>query len=881
VEHPVESAFLLRLANRVLRLFLPEQDYEGMSGDLAEEYETSIRPQRGWLRSALWYWGEVLLAVGAEIRIGLQGGSDGWVFGWSKDVRYALRQLRKSPGFSFSVIATLALGIGTNTAIFSFVNALLLRPFPFPGPDQLVEVYGLNRSDKSRLSIREVRDLNENTTLFGGFAGYADTGYNYGGNGGPAEHFVVTRATSELFRVLGVPLTLGGVWPATSDRSRAFEIVLTHDLWARRFQSDPAIVGKQVLMDGYPNTVTGVAAPGFKFPIREAMFRCWGIDRDPKSYDERHRREVFVVGRLKPGVSIEQGRAEVEALGRRLKLDYPLTNSRMDFGLAPLRDAYMGGVRPYLLVLLGAVGFVLLIACANVANLILARSAGRKRDAAIRIALGAARARLIRQSLVETLVFSLLGGAIGVGAAHTALQSLTGIINVELPSWMDVRVDTSVLLYTAAVSILTGMIAGVLPAIRGSRRDLGEALKQGAAGSSKPSAALSPMVTAQVAFATVLLVGAGLMMQSFARLLDVDLGFRTDRMFTFYMGLSWRKYNLERSKELEKRVLAELKRIPGVIEAGLDTQLPLTPRTEEVPIRTEGRTTARDEAESPLIGFHQVSSNYHRMMGIPVIEGRPFNDLDHDTSVKVAIVSERLAKRFWPGENPIGRKILPGDVLRPWQTEWLTVVGVSGNVKHNGPAGEPGMDLYIPFIQAGWQAASFMVRTAVPPESLHRQVLQAVARVDPEEPPTEMVTMDEIAGRTIWQRRLAGVVFTALGGLALVLATVGIYGVIAYSISQRVREIGIRSALGAGRSDILRMVTAEGARFVIPGVLIGIALALGFARAASSMLFEVSPFDPLAFGGAVIALLAIALCACLIPATRAARVDPLIALRTD
>jgi predicted permease len=879
VEPAVKDSRLLRLANSVLRLVLSEPDYEGIAGDLAEEY-ASARLSKGAFRASLWYWGEVIFAVGSEIRTALRGASEGWAFGWSKDVRYALRQLGRSPGFTLAVILTFALGIGANAAIFSFVNALLVRPFPFPNPDRLVAVYGLNSSDKSPLSMRELTDLNERAQLFEGFAGYNDTGYNYGGDGGPAEHFIVTRATSNLFRILGVEPILGGTWPPDRDKSRSFEIVLTQELWTRRFHSDPSIVGKQVLMDGFPNTVVGIAPPGFAFPFREALFRCWGIDRDPKSYEERHRRMLFVVGRLKPGVAIAQGREEIAAIGLNLAQEFPLTNSNIRLGVAPLRDAYMGDVRPYLLLLLGAVGFVLMIACANAANLLLAHAAGQKRDMAIRTALGASRARLIRQILVETLLYSVIGGMLGVGMAQVASRVLRQMISVELPAWMDVRIDAAVVLYLFCITVVAALLAGILPSVRGTRRDMQPDLKQGAAVSSKPARLLGPVVTAEVAFASVLLIGTGLMMQSFAHLMNVDLGFRTDHLFTFNMGLSWRKYNLQGARQLETRVLEELAKIPGVVAAELDTALPLSGEVDHDSIRLEGQSS-REEAGNPLIAFHQVSENYHQMMGIPLIEGRHFNQLDHESSLKVAIVNERLAKRLWPGEDPIGKKVLPGDALRPWTPEWLTIVGIVGNIKASGPASDVELDVYVPYLQIGWQSAHFAVRTSQDPASIHKQVLRAVANVDPEEPPNEMLTMDQVLHKTIWQRKLAGVVFTMLGGLALLLSAIGIYSVIAYSVSQRVREIGIRSALGAGRADILRMIAAEGARFILPGIASGVFLGLALGRAVSALLFQISPYDPLTLAGVIGGLCAVAALACIIPASRAARIDPLVALRTD
>jgi predicted permease len=796
-----------------------------------------------------------------------------------------MRQLKRAPGFGLAIVLTLALGIGANTAIFSFVHALLVRPFPFPDPDRLVEVHAWNGSDKGRLSLQEAADLNERARLFEGFAAYRDSGYNYGGDysggdGGPAEHIVITMATSNLFRVLGAEPAVGTTWPVVDDRSRCFDIVLTNDLWKRRFRSDPNIIGKQVLMDGFPNTVTGVAAPGITFPHREGLFR-WGISSNPQSYAERHRRNAWVVGRLRRSMTIEQGRAEVAAIGERLAAEFPATNSRTEYRMSSLRDAYMGDVKPYLLVLLGAVGLLLLVACANVANLLLARVAGRQREMAIRAALGAGRGELIRQSLGESLVYSSLGGAIGVSLAYLTLPILARLVTVELPSWMAVRVDGSVLLFAVSVVLLTSLLAGLLPAIRGAREELQQLLKQGAAGSTRPGRALGPLVTAEVAIASVLLIGAGLMLQSLSHLMRVDLGFRTDRTFTFAMGLSWRKYNYERANDLQTRVLERLRQIPGVTGAAMDTMLPLTGRGQETTIQLEGQAALQEPAAAPLAGLHQVSTNYHQMMGIRLFEGRFFQDLDHQTAPKVALVSRKPARRLSPHRSIVGMRVFPRDRFGPGAQEWLTVAGVVDDVKHSGPAGEPAMDLYVPYLQTGSQGSHFVVRTDLPAEIIHKEALRAVASVDPGEPPNDMLMMDQILSRTIWQRQLAGVVFAILASLGLSLAGVGIYGVIAYSVSQRVREIGIRSALGARRGDILRMVLSEGARFAVPGMVVGIAVGWLLGRALQSLLFQISPHDPITLG-AVVAVEGIIACgACLVPAARAARMDPLRALRSE
>jgi putative ABC transport system permease protein len=866
--------FLLRLANGALRLFLPSDDYEGISGDLREEYEASSQ-------STLWYWAQTIRAIALGTGGRLRTIREGCSTGWGKDIQQSIRRIVRTPGFSVVVVLTLALGIGANTAIFSFVEALLLRSLPFAEPDRLVQVHTFNGSERSRLSLREVADLNEQAKLFDGFAAYRDSAYNYGGDGGPAEHLLIARTTENLFQVLGVPLALGETWPKVNDRSRSFTIVLSYELWKRRFHSDPAIVGKQVLMDGFPNTVAGVASPGFSFPAHAMLFRCWGIDRDPNAYEARERRLALVVGRLKPGVSIRRARAELSSIAQRLARDFPATNRQIQFDIAPLQDTYAGAVRPYLMLLLGAVGFVLLMACVNVANLFLTRSASRQREMSIRAALGASRVRLIRQFMVESLIYSLVAGFMGFLIAYLAVGVISRIITVDLPPWMEVRIDNGVLLFLFGVSLLTGLLAGAIPAWRASRRDLSRTLSEGSRGSSKDSRVLQPLVAVEIAFAVVLLAGAGLMVQSFLRLLKVDLGFRPDHLLTFDMGLSWRKYNLDRARQFEQQVLSGLSGLPGVRAAIGSTSLPLTGRESTVPITVDGQTSERDQSRNPLVNFQQVSANYHQAMGIPLFEGRHFSDFDREGSQSVAIVSAHLAKRLWPGQSPLGKRILPADVLAPWVPKWLTVVGVVGDVKHESPASEPGLDLYIPFTQAGTQHTSFAIRTTVDPQTLATAALQIVASVDREEPASEMMTMHQVVENTIWQRRLTGVVFAVLGGLALLLATIGTYGVIAYSVSQRIKEIGIRSALGARPPDILRMVAVDGARFIFPGVLAGLGIALLLGRLVSNLLFEIGASDAVTLGGVVGVLATVSAFACLVPAWRAANLDPLRALRDE
>jgi putative ABC transport system permease protein len=866
----------------VLRVVLDGSDYPHVSGDLLEEFAEWAVPTLGLRGARRWYWQQVLHCVRQALVDGIRAGLNFRALGVGigQDITSALRMLRKGPSSALVLLTTLALGIGANAAMFSVAHALLLRPFPFPDPDRLFHIYALVGDDKSRLSVREIADLNERAQVFTAVAGYAHTSYNYNGNGGASENFVVTRTTHQLFDVLGITPLLGASWPAIDDRSRSFDIAITHDLWVRRFNADPAIIGTHVRMDGYPNQVTAVLPPGFSFPANEQVYRSWGIEEDPQTYERRSRREVLAIARLKPNVTREQADAALAALSRQLAADAPETNASVRFAMEPLRETYAGQVRPYLILLMIAVSVVLLMACVNVTSLLLARASGRDREMAVRAALGAGRLRLFRQSLIESVVLSALGGALGIGVAHWGTIAVTSLVRAQLPPWMDIRTDVTVVAFLAVVSLTTALLAGVLPALKLSGHGLIDRLKEGARGSASGSRLRNGLVVAQMSFAMALLVGAGLLIQSFQRLQSVDLGFNPERLLTFHVGLSWNKFDLPDARRFQRDVLAGLKQLPGVEDAFLNTQLPLTGRTSVVHIALPGQDSDNARVANPLVTFQQVSTNYHRGLGIQLVRGRLFDERDHEHAPRVALVSESLAARLWPDREPIGQQLRPDDHFI-WNREWVTVVGVVGNVKHDSPAGVAGLDLYLPFEQAGLQSADFLVRAAGDPMALAPAVARVVAAVDPEEPLAHLLTMEQIVANTVWQRSLATRVFTMLGALALALACAGIYGVIAYNVSRRQREIGIRGALGAQRRDLLRLVLSDGLALIVPGVVLGLATSLVGMRVMAHLLFEASVVDLAALAGATVVLLAAGLLACFLPARRAARLDALVALRHE
>jgi putative ABC transport system permease protein len=796
------------------------------------------------------------------------------------DMVCAVRALYRSPGSTLILLVTLALAIGANASIFSVAHALLLRPFPFPEPDRLVQVSSLIGEDSGRLSVREVVDLNERTRLFEAFAGYAHTSYNFNGNGGPPENFVVTRTTHQLFDVLGVQLAHGRPWSAIYDRSRSFEIVLGYDLWVRRFAADPAIVGKPVMMDGYPNVVAGVLPPGIGFPGREAVYRTWGIATDPQTYEDRRRREVLAVARLKSGVTFAQAEAELAAVSRQLAQEAPDTNGAVRFVMRPLRDAYVGEVRPYLVLLTLAVGLVLLMACVNVTSLLLARATGRDREMATRVALGAGRWRLIRQSLIECLVLAAIAGALGLALAHAATTVTTRLVRAELPPWMDIRTDVSVLGFVLVVSLTTALLAGLLPAVKQAGGRLVARLNEGTRGAAGASRLRNGLVIAQVAFALTLLVGAGLLLQSFQRLRAVELGFRPERLLTFHVGLSWNKYGLQKARRFHDGVLDGLRALPGVEDAVVNTKLPVAAPPAAATMALRHQATDRERQQNPFVSFQQVTPTYHRAMGIPLVRGRLFEAGDNDSPMRVALVSEALAERLWSDRDPLGEQVLPDD-LSGFRREWFTVVGIVGNVKHDSPTGADGLTLYVPIGQAGLQSFDFAVRTSGDPRLLAPLVPRVVAAVDPGQPISRLGTMEEIVADSVWQRSLATRLFTAFGALALALACAGLYGVVAYNVARRQREIGIRSALGAQRQDVLRLILWDGLALILPGLAVGATCAVLAGRAMSGLLFEVDPADARTVAIAASVLLLAALAACLIPARRAAALDPLVALRHE
>ena len=803
------------------------------------------------------------------------------------DVRLALRSLRKHPGFTAVIILTLSLGIGANTAIFSFVNGLLLRPLPYYDAERLVRLTSQRGSEDGRISMIELKEMRDQLKSFESLGPYMPGAqYNYSGDG-PPEELSAVLVSRDFFTVLGVPQLHGQTWPADYDLERNFGVVLSYDLWRRRFGSDPNVIGSKITLDAAPfYTIYGVMPAEFDFPANMQIFRSIAINPRTPNYTDRSARNVYALARLKPGVTVQQAQAELDGFSGRLAQGYPNINRGLTFNARPLRDFYVGNIRSYVWLLAGAATFVLLIACTNVASLQLTRALAREREIAVRAALGASRLRVVRQLLTESLLVSSFGGMVGVVFAWGWIRLLGTLTQTQLPPWVKVSIDWRVLIFAFVVSIGAGLIAGLAPSVQASRPDLNELLKEGAKGSSGGTRQRlrQALVIAEVAVALVLLVGAGLMVKSYLYLQRVDLGFNPDHLLTMRVALPWRKYSdetgIEREKLFYQQLLERLATLPGVQSSALTNNLPLSAETDQ------GKTTFTREGQSaveqqgnPYINDIRVSPTYLQTMGVRLLHGRFFNDSDTAKNERVGVVSRRLAERVWPGQDPIGKRLKVGGVDS--QAHWTTIIGVVSDVRHEQIAGNGGLDLYISYQQVPDANMYILLRTTVVPETLTDAATRVVWDSDPEQSTFNIVAMDTRVANTIWQRRVSGALVLIFALLALVLAAIGIYGVMSYVINQRTRELGIRIAMGATRANVLLLVIASGARLIAIGVTIGLFVAFAVTRVMTSVLYGVSSFDPAVYGGVALLLAFVAVIACLIPAKRATQVDPLTALRHE
>jgi len=804
---------------------------------------------------------------------------------WRQDLRYGLRMLVKTPGFTAVAVLTLALGIGANTAIFSVINAMLLRPLPYDEAARLMFLTEWSEQvPQMSFSVANFKDVRDQSTVFEALVASNGANFILTGEAGEAERLNGRQVSSGLFATLRKQPILGRAFTAEEDRPGAEPVaLLSEGFWERRFGRDPSVVGRPLSLSGESFTVIGVMPGSFHGSLRQVDVFTPLLRLEGRIGGEDNRGNhpgIYVVGRLKPSVTEEQARTEVVALARRLAEQHPNTNARQSMTLEPLHEAVVGEMRPALMLLLGAVAFVLLIACANVANLLLARAAHREKEIAIRIAMGAKRGRLVRQLLTESVLLSLAGGVVGILLAFAGVRGLVASLPANVPRADEIGIDGPVLAFTAGMAFLTGLVFGLAPALRMVRADVHDALKEGGRGGSEGPGhhrMRSGLVVGEVSLALILLVGAGLLLRSFSRVVHADPGFRSEGVLTASVPLPQASYpEHDQRAAVARRAIDNARVMPGVRQAALT--LPLLGGWQSG-FSVEGRPEA-GPGQLPSADITRVSSDYFEVMGVRLIEGRTFADRDATGAPLVCMVDETFAKAHWPGESPIGRRVKFGRHSNA-ENPWMEVVGVVAHVKNYGVDEDSRAELYLPYLQNSVGAFTLVVHTDADPASLAASIRRAVGAADAGLPVYSVRTLDDIVYDRTAQRRLAVLLISIFAGVALLLAAVGIYGVMSYAVAQRTREIGIRMALGAERDHILRMVLRHGTALAVAGVGIGLVAAFGLARLITSLLFQTSAADPPTFSIVPAVLIAVALLACYLPARRATRVDPLVALRYE
>ena len=808
-----------------------------------------------------------------------------------QDIRYAFRMLLKRPSFTVIVVLTLALGIGANTTIFSAIDAVLLNPLPYKDPERLMVVWETNKQlgpemwDRNEAAIGNFLDWRSRNQSFDQLGALFDTDMNLTGVGEP-QRIKSVVATTNFFQVLGVQPMLGRSFsPESETPGSPFTAIISHELWQRQFGSDPGLINKSLTLNGHQVEVIGVMPPGFElqFPIsvHVDMWVPFVIDVADPDYHDRRNNFLYTVGRLKQGVSQEQAQAEMKLIASQLQQQYPETNADRGVRVVSLHKQVVGNVESYLYMLFAAVGFLLLIACANVAGLLLARVTARQREVAVRMALGASRWRLIRQLLTESVIFSALSGALGLLLAYGGVKLLVALTPSEVPRLHEIGLHVPVFLWTLAISVVTGLLFGLAPALQASRPDVNAALKESSGrnpGSIQGSGLRNLLVVSEVAVALLLLVGAGLMTKSFLRLQQVDPGFDATNVVSMNIALPTSKYREQQLNIFYDQLFERIRNLPGVKYVGGINPLPLGGTNISLSVLVEG-APAVALTDRPSVGVRVVTPGYFQTMSIPILKGRAFTEQDRDNTPNVILVNEALASRFWPNQDAVGKRL---DFEEDSGKQvWREIVGVVGNVKHKALATEVMPEAYFPYKQGPENFMGLVVRTASDPVSMIPAIRNQVLSIDKDQPVSDIMTMEQRLAKSVASSRFVMLLLGSFSVLALGLAAVGIYGVMSYLVTQRTQEIGVRMALGAQKRDVLKLVVRRGMVLATVGTVIGLIASLALTRLMRSLLFEVTPTDWLTFVITSVVLLTVALLACYIPARRATKVDPLVALRYE
>jgi putative ABC transport system permease protein len=808
-----------------------------------------------------------------------------------QDLRYGARMLMKKPGFSLIAALTLTLGIGANTAIFSVINGVMLKPLPYAEPERLVAVWEVRHDGRrGSVSYPNFADWRAQNGVFERIAIYRDSTMALTSETDPANLRAVIT-TPDLFPLLNARPQLGRSFLPEEEKAGSRVVVLGHGAWRKYFGADPNLVGKRIKLDGLAFTVVGVMPAGFNFPVEAEQADLWvsaaiSSERDdPKeeSLNEQRGAHVYdAIARLKPGVTLAAAQTDLETVMGRLRAQYSDEVGGDHTAMRPYLNELIGGVERALLTLFAAVGVVLLIACANVASLLLARAIARQQEIAVRAALGASWGRIVRQLLTESLLLAAVGGAAGLLLATWGVDLLKALSPADLPRIQDVRLDGRALMFTLLVSLLTGFVFGLIPALRAARADLNEALKEGGRGGEglRRNRLRGALVVAEVAMSMTLLVGAGLLINSFVRLQRVNLGFDPHQVLTLRVALPDARYREARQIiNFNQELMRRIERLPGVRSAAMVSKSPLS-SDPSTTFEVEGQPTAPDESRRPSAGVRVSTPGYFRTLGIPFVSGRDFSERDEEKSAPVIVINETLAAHYFPNQNPIGKHIRPG-ISAEGDSPWREIVGVVGSVRHRGPGREPRPEFFLPHTQMPFITLTTVVRGAGDPLAIVGAVRNEVRALDSELPLDSVKTLDQYLTESVAQPRFNTLLLALFAGVSMILTAIGLYGVMAYSVSARTREISVRVALGARRHDVLRLVISLGMKLTLIGVAIGLVAALALTRLMAGLLFGVTPTDPATFALIALLLVSVAALACYIPARRATNVDPMIALRRE